>query len=476
MSQGDSSRGGPGMDFRLAFGSKPSTLGTKVFDNNLFASDQEMNSSGLSGGPRVTKINGCLERCKERLKLVIPMELLADDIEYYSKHSFYCKFMGLRISLQFLESWAQRTWQPEGEMEIRLLANNYFMVSFDCMADRNRIFEGGPYFYNQVGLFMKPWHAGFNPTEELPSRVPVWVRLPWFPIECWREDVLHLVASLLGKPVGSSQQTQFKKVMTFARVCVEIDLSMPLPDSVEVSAGSYTWVQQIDYETLPFRCRFCHEYGHLQRRCPKAKPVGTHSGQSHRNSPGVDKGKGSIPGDEMAEDGFIPVKARNRNRGQKRTLGERQDDVSFNRFEVLDDLNQQEVNPGLMDLDQGALGLGKNGPPLEVIQVGQESGVGQMDLDQQLIVSAGPDTVHEILTKGGEGSPLPIKTGGEVGKSSNSSSRLGILQKDLKKGVGEKNPKLGRKKDLEKIKSTGETLVESGAVKPLDSHFLCTQK
>lgn len=99
-----------------------------------------------------------------------------------------------------------------------------------------------------------------------------------------------------------------------------------------------------------------------------------------------------------------------------------------------------------------------------------------MDSDQQLIVSAGPDTVHEILTKGGEGSPLPIKTSGEVGKSSNSSSRLGILQKDLKKGVREKNPKLGRKKDLEKIKSTEETLVESGVVKPLDSHFLCTQK
>ena len=29
------------------------------------------------------------------------------------------------------------------------------MVTFICMADRNRVFEGGPYFYNQVGLFVK---------------------------------------------------------------------------------------------------------------------------------------------------------------------------------------------------------------------------------------------------------------------------------------------------------------------------------
>ena len=158
-------------------------------------------------------------------------------------------------------------------MEVTLLANNFFMVTFICMADCNRVFEGGPYFYNQVGLFVKPWHAGFNPSEELPNQVPVWVRLPRFPIECCREDVLHMLASMLGKLVGPSTQTLGKKVMTFARICVEIDLSRPLPDAVEMCVGSHSWMQQLDYETLPFRCRLCHEYGHLLRRCPKAKSV-----------------------------------------------------------------------------------------------------------------------------------------------------------------------------------------------------------
>lgn len=32
-----------------------------------------------------------------------------------------------------------------------LLENNYFMVTFNCMEDRNRVFEGGSYFHNQVG-------------------------------------------------------------------------------------------------------------------------------------------------------------------------------------------------------------------------------------------------------------------------------------------------------------------------------------
>ena len=55
----------------------------------------------------------------------------------------------------------------------------------------------------------------------------------------------------------------------FARISVEIDLNNPLPDSMEICLGSSSWIQQLDYESLPFRCRFCHEYGHLLRHCPK---------------------------------------------------------------------------------------------------------------------------------------------------------------------------------------------------------------
>ena len=253
----------PRMDFWAALGPKFPNHGMKTFDNNLFALNSETADLGLSNGSKITKTNGCLERCKERPKLIVSAEMIADDVEYYSHHSLYCKFLGMRVSLQFLEVWARRTWDPEGEMEIMLLANSYFMVTFNCIADRNRVFEGGPYFHNKTGLFIKPWHAGFNPAEELPNRVPVWVRLPRFLIECCREDVLHLLASVLGKPIGTSSQTLGKKVMTFALICVEIDLSQPLPDAIEMCAGSYSWVQQLDYETLPFHYRLCQEYGHL---------------------------------------------------------------------------------------------------------------------------------------------------------------------------------------------------------------------
>ena len=105
--------------------------------------------------------------------LVIQLEQIFEDVEYWGKHALICKFLGLRLSLPVLESWTYWIWNPEGDMEILLAANNYFMVIFSNMIDRNKVFKGGPYFFNKVGLFIKPWHIGFNSAEEIPSQVLV---------------------------------------------------------------------------------------------------------------------------------------------------------------------------------------------------------------------------------------------------------------------------------------------------------------
>ena len=73
-----------------------------------------------------------------------------------------------------------------------------------------------------------------------------------------------------------------------------------------------------------------------------------------RNIPSVDKGKKPIASEGKDAKGFVQVKARNWNKGQKRTLMERQEEDTFNRFEILDELGQQEVNPGLINVDQHA--------------------------------------------------------------------------------------------------------------------------
>ena len=61
-------------------------------------------------------------------------------------------------------------------------------------------------------------------------------------------------------------------------------------------------------------------------------------------------------------------------------------------------------------------------------------------------------------------------------KGSKSASTLGLQQKPFKKGISEKPTKSGRKTDQEKVKMMGETLVEIGFVKAIDSHFSQSSK
>lgn len=66
--------------------------------------------------------------------------------------------------------------------------------------------------------------------------------------------------------------------------------------------------------------------------------------------------------------------------------------------------------------------------------------------------------------------PTP-KGASNLAKGSKAHPTLGLQQKSFKKGLLDKPSRSGRKTDQERVKIMGDTLVESGSVKPIDSHF-----
>ena len=53
-----------------------------------------------------------------------------------------------------------------------------------------------------------------------------------------------------------------------ARICVEVDLEKGLPESINLSIDGWTHLQTVDYEQIPFKWKYCHEYGHFAKSCP----------------------------------------------------------------------------------------------------------------------------------------------------------------------------------------------------------------
>jgi hypothetical protein len=76
------------------------------------------------------------------------------------------------------------------------------------------------------------------------------------------------IGNTVGRYVKSSEATKQRKYTSYARICVYMDILKALPGSVTLEYQDEDWNQTMDYEHIPFRCRKCHEHGHLFRDCP----------------------------------------------------------------------------------------------------------------------------------------------------------------------------------------------------------------
>ena len=124
---------------------------------------------------------------------------------------------------------------------------------------------------NNAGLFMKYWEERYNPDNEKMLEAPIWVRLFGLPVEFWDPEIMEGIGNTIGAFVKVAEATKKGKYTSYARLCVYMNIAEPLPEFIELEYHDEVWQQPLDYEHIPFRCRRCHEYGHLYRQCPLNK-------------------------------------------------------------------------------------------------------------------------------------------------------------------------------------------------------------
>jgi len=71
-----------------------------------------------------------------------------------------------------------------------------------------------------------------------------------------------------------------KKQRKVARILVNLNVREGLGEEIDLSWGSFTHTQLLDYENVPVRCHQCHQYGHLVENCHL--PLRTKGGTFYR--------------------------------------------------------------------------------------------------------------------------------------------------------------------------------------------------
>ncbi|XP_021839712.2 uncharacterized protein [Spinacia oleracea] len=94
--------------------------------------------------------------------------------------------------------------------------------------------------------------------------IPVWIKLPNLPLNCWGSDSLSRIGSLLGVPLYADECTSKQMRISFARLLVEIYVTKDLPKSVTIQGpAGIAIVQKVIYEWLPPFCTKCNLVGHV---------------------------------------------------------------------------------------------------------------------------------------------------------------------------------------------------------------------
>lgn len=176
-----------------------------------------------------------------------------------------CRFNGFWPRSDALYQWIHTTWTKH--CRIHLCSKGFFIVVFRGEEEREKALTDGPWFWGSAGLFVTPWFPEFDPNTMVVSKMPVWVRLHNLPMHFWHFSSLAVIGNNLGRMLKIDTERHLKGIFTFARICVEVDLSQGLPESIILNFNNTQWKQSLDYENTAFRCRGCQQTGHLYNAC-----------------------------------------------------------------------------------------------------------------------------------------------------------------------------------------------------------------
>ncbi|KAJ6689104.1 hypothetical protein OIU85_005503 [Salix viminalis] len=136
------------------------------------------------------------------------------------------------------------------------------------------VMEKGPWLFGGKAIMLQQWHPSYKFDKDRISKLPVWIRLQGLPFPPRTQVGLSLVASMVGRPLSCDSQTYICTRLEYARLCVEIDVSLPKVTHFEIVSplSADPIAVEVEYEWLPPHCSQCKLYDHSCKN-PNPQPT-----------------------------------------------------------------------------------------------------------------------------------------------------------------------------------------------------------
>ncbi|KAL9661637.1 hypothetical protein QQ045_026461 [Rhodiola kirilowii] len=115
------------------------------------------------------------------------------------------------------------------------------------------------------------WTPDYNFKKE-PTTISTWGRFPNLPTNVYDQGFIAAIASSFGHFLATDTHTKSFSNPSFARACVEIDISKELPSEVLINLGGDNMhKQEIIYENSLLYCSRCKLHDHHLNNCRKSQ-------------------------------------------------------------------------------------------------------------------------------------------------------------------------------------------------------------
>lgn len=133
-------------------------------------------------------------------------------------------------------------------IHLQIGATGFIMNIFMNLEDCSRVFDYFPCFLKNACLSM----PCFNWDKEKILASPIWVILDAISIKYWKEGILVGNGNTIGNYVKSIEINKCKRCIVYARICMYMNVSKPLLESIFDFPHDEDIIQPIHYEHIMF--------------------------------------------------------------------------------------------------------------------------------------------------------------------------------------------------------------------------------
>ncbi|KAL6570175.1 hypothetical protein OROMI_014689 [Orobanche minor] len=159
-----------------------------------------------------------------------------------------------------------------GTCKVHFLNGKHVLINLSSKLLCGKLWMHREFFFAGFPMRMFRWDPFFNFKEE-PAIVPLWVKIHALPPQWFDLRSLKTIASSVGEFLKADEPTHNRSRLSFARVCVEVNLKNHLPKKINLQVGEDSVPLDIEFEKVPEYCNYCKHIGHDIHKCYMTNPA-----------------------------------------------------------------------------------------------------------------------------------------------------------------------------------------------------------